>query len=152
MRPVHCSFLSIIIKRNGDPYSVVMQTLRSHPNGDGRVECKDDLNASRALLVLEHNKKELCPPSNVVLQSLRSHPDADGRVECKDDLNAAMHCSFLCIILKRHGAPCILLLQSLRRHPYAYSRVECMDDLNASRAILVLERILFNCVRPPTVW
>jgi len=32
-----------------------LRSLRSHPYADAGVVCKDDLNASRALLVLEHD-------------------------------------------------------------------------------------------------
>ena len=42
----------------------------THPYADGRVECKDGLNASRALLVLEHIIiKDRVPPYSLVLQS-----------------------------------------------------------------------------------
>ena len=55
-----------------------------------RNECKRDLNATRALLVLEYNiKEERCPPYSLVLRFVCSHPDADGGVECKGDLNAS---------------------------------------------------------------
>ena len=62
MRPVQYLFLSILLKSLGlTPCSQVLRSLRNHPYVDGRVECKEDLNASRALLVLEHNiKKEWC--------------------------------------------------------------------------------------------
>jgi len=53
MRPAHCSFLSIILKRNGAPYSLVLRFLCSHSYTECVVECKEDLNASRAQLVLE---------------------------------------------------------------------------------------------------
>jgi len=89
MRPAHHSFLSILLRRIGYKcvllYSLILQFLRSHPYADGRVECKDGLNASRALFVLEYDiKKGREAPYSLVLQSY-----ADGRVECKDGLNAS---------------------------------------------------------------
>jgi len=53
-------------KRRLGPCSLVLLSLRSHSYADDRV--KEDLNASRALLALEHNiKKQWCvcgrPPS-----------------------------------------------------------------------------------------
>jgi len=66
MRRAHSSFLSMILKRNGAPYS--LKSVGKGPVQSGScgpsvakptlmVECKEDLNASRALLVLEHNIK-----------------------------------------------------------------------------------------------
>jgi len=56
-----------------------LQFLRNHRNADGRVECKDGLNAFRALLVLEYNIKKrrqtrtvwYCSPTPMVGLSAR---------------------------------------------------------------------------------
>jgi len=55
------------------------------------VECKEDADASRALLVLEHNiKKYGSPPFSVIaVVAPCSQPYADGRVECKEDVDAS---------------------------------------------------------------
>jgi len=37
MRSAHCSFLTIILKRVSGSYSLVLQSLRSHPYAAGRV-------------------------------------------------------------------------------------------------------------------
>ena len=39
------------------PCSLVLRSLYNHPFADGRIECKEDLNASRILLVLENSIK-----------------------------------------------------------------------------------------------
>jgi len=92
VRLAHFSFLSIILKRNGAPYSLVefppwllyanlssrrtlvrpvqylylcslvLRSLCSHPNAHGGVQCKRDLNASRAPFVLEHNIRKMAGP------------------------------------------------------------------------------------------
>ena len=66
------------------------------------VECKTALNASRALLVLEHNVKKAGPPYNLVLR----FPYADSSVECKNGVNVALHNYLLSIIiiLKKRSA------------------------------------------------
>jgi len=51
MRPVHYSFLSIIVGRKLGP--VRSGIVVPHPYTDGTVECKEDLNASLSLHVLE---------------------------------------------------------------------------------------------------
>ena len=51
MRPVHYSLFSIILKGYQAPYNLV--TLFLQPYADGRVVCKNVLNASRALLVFQ---------------------------------------------------------------------------------------------------
>jgi len=69
---------------------LVLRLLCSHLYADGGVECKGDLNASRALLVLEHNiKKERFPQYRLLFRFLCSHPYANGMVEWKEDLNAS---------------------------------------------------------------
>ena len=65
-----------------------MRSLRSHPYADGRDECKDGLNASLALLVLEHNIKKCGRPRTVWYCD--PPPYADGRVECKKSLSEAV--------------------------------------------------------------
>jgi len=71
-----------------------------------RNECKRDLNATRALLVLEHNiKEERFRPYSLVLWFLCSHPDADGEVECKGDLNMSRALLVLERVLEREGRP-----------------------------------------------
>jgi len=88
VRPGHYSFLSNIIKNVRVTRSLLLWSLRSHPYADGRVECKGDLNASRALILLEHNIKKCgraiqsrsCVPSVAT-------PYADGRVECKKSVS-----------------------------------------------------------------
>ena len=55
VRPVQCLFLSSL---DLAPCSLVFRSLRSRPYADCTVDCKEDINASRALLVLEHNTKK----------------------------------------------------------------------------------------------
>ena len=68
-----------------------------------RVKCKKDLNASRALLVLEHTilKGEGRPSSYsvVAVVPLRSHPYADLSLDCKNGVSVALHNCFLSIII-----------------------------------------------------
>ena len=72
-----------------------------------QFECKGALNASRALLVLEHNVKKAGPPYSLVLWFRCTHPYADPSVECKNGVNVALHNYFLSIIiiLKRDRQP-----------------------------------------------
>jgi len=97
------------------PYSLVLQSLRSHPYADGRVECKDDLNASRALFVLERKillKRigyKCVPPWSLV-----AWPPVEVWAECKRDLNASRALLVLerSILLQRIGYKCVLLVES----------------------------------------
>ena len=81
-------------------YSLVLQS--PHPYADGRVECKGDLNASRALLFLERT---------ILFKRIRCHPVAwppvEVWVECKKSLSEAVALLVLdhTILLKRTGSP-----------------------------------------------
>jgi len=52
VRPAHCLFLSIILKRNVTPYSLV----EVPPWPPTQFQCKEDLSVSRAVLVLEYRR------------------------------------------------------------------------------------------------
>ena len=51
MRPAHTSLISITLKRNGDPYNLVLRFHCSHAHADGVVRCKEGLNASSTQFV-----------------------------------------------------------------------------------------------------
>ena len=84
MCPVQCLFLSTV---GVAPYSLVLRSLRIHPYADGTVECKEDLNASRALFVLEHNIKNKWCPRTVWWRFLRGHLYRDSECRAGRDLS-----------------------------------------------------------------
>ena len=142
MRPANCSFLSILLKNfvclllsGSCGPSVTITTLIVV------VECKEDLNASRTPLVLEHNINKYIRPRTVWQQrSVRSQPCADAVVECMEDLYTSRTLLVLLHNIKKNGRPgTFWQLRFLRSHPYVDGKVECKEDLNASRAPLVLE-------------
>ena len=79
------------------------------------VECREALNASRALLVLHHNIKKGVRHRTVWYCSPHSY--SDGRFECKDGLNASREVPVL-----EHNI-------NKRRQTAAYSLVAALTPL-----------------------
>jgi len=104
-----------IKKRRQAPYSLVLHSLLSHFYADGRVKCNDNLNASRALLILERTRllKKIgykCVPP----WSLVAWLPLEMWAECKRDLNASRVQLVLerTISLKRIGYKCVPPVES----------------------------------------
>jgi len=69
------------------PCSLLLRSLRSHPYADDRVECKEDLNAFRALFVLESNIKNKWCPRTVWWKFLRGHLYRDSECRAGRDIS-----------------------------------------------------------------
>jgi len=87
MCPAHYSFFSLLLKSIGRLVQFCIAV--PHPYADVRVDCKDGLNASRALLVLERTILKQDRASRTV-GYLCCHPYAHGKVECKKSVNEAV--------------------------------------------------------------